>query len=74
MERTSDPRTGRPLTGGREDPDGLTDDELQAELTIAAARPRQRAPRLETLLLELARRTGSGHPAQAHRPTIGDSR
>jgi hypothetical protein len=51
------------------DPDGNA-----FAFAAAAARPRQRAPRLETLLLELARRTGSGHPAQAHRPTIGDSR
>jgi hypothetical protein len=62
MERAYDPRTGRPLIGGSDDPHALTDEELQAELTIAAARPRPRAKRLETLLLELARRTASGQP------------
>jgi hypothetical protein len=62
MERAYDPRTGRPLVEGRDDPHGLTDDELQAELTIAAARPRPRARRLDALLLELARRTASGQP------------
>jgi hypothetical protein len=62
MERAHDPRTGRPLVDGRDDPHGLTDDELQAELTIAAARPRPRAHRLEALLLELARRTASRQP------------
>ena len=65
MERACDPRTGRPLIGGRDDPDALTDDELQAELTIAAARPRQRERRLEALLLELARRTARGNGALA---------
>jgi hypothetical protein len=58
MERVHDPRTGRPLIDGRDDPQGLTDDELQAELTIAVARPR-RARRLDDLLLELARRNAS---------------
>jgi hypothetical protein len=38
---------------------GLTDDELQAEVTIAAAEPSRRAHRLEALLLELARRAPS---------------
>ena len=59
MERAYDPRTGRPLIDGRDDPQGLTDDELEAELTIAVARPQQRANRLDALLCELARRTGS---------------
>ena len=62
MERAYDPRTGRPLVDGRDDPHELTDDELQAELTIAAARPRPRARRLETLLLELTRRTAGQQP------------
>jgi len=43
-----------------DDPHGLTDEELQAELTIAVARPRQRATRLESLLLERARRSARG--------------
>ena len=60
MERAHDPRTGRPLIGGMDDPHGLTDEELQAELTIAVARPRQRATRLESLLLERARRSARG--------------
>jgi hypothetical protein len=29
MERAYDPRTGRPVIGGRDDLHGLTDDELQ---------------------------------------------
>ena len=61
MERAHDPRTGRPLIGGSDDPHGLTDEELQAELTIAVARPRQRATRLERLLLELSGRTAGRH-------------
>ena len=59
MEREFDPLTGRPLIAGRDDLQGLTDDELQAEATIAAAEPSRRAHRLEALLLELARRTPS---------------
>jgi hypothetical protein len=55
MERMYDPRTGRPLTSGKDDPQGLSDEELQVELTIAAARP-HRPHRLEALLHELARR------------------
>jgi hypothetical protein len=34
----------------------LTDDELEAELTIAAAEPRHRGERLDDLLLERTRR------------------
>ena len=59
MEREFDPRTGRPLIAGREDLQGLTMEELQAELTIASAEPTRRAVRLEALLLELARRAPS---------------
>jgi hypothetical protein len=58
-EREFDPLTGRPLIPGCDDLQGLTDDELQAEVTIAAAEPSRRAHRLEALLLELARRAPS---------------
>jgi len=61
MERVYDPRTGRPLVAGQDDIEALTTEELEAEVTIAAARPR-RAGRLDALLLELARRT-KGQPA-----------
>ena len=62
MERAYDPRTGRPLIGGSDDPRGLTDDELQVELTIAAAGPRPQAHRLDVLLLELSRRSARRQP------------
>jgi len=55
MERAYDARTGRPLIDGRDNPPRLTEDELQAELTIVSARPHQHANRLEARLLELAR-------------------
>jgi hypothetical protein len=50
-------RNGRPLADGREAVASLTDKDLEAEITIAAAAPVQRARRLDTLLLEHARRT-----------------
>jgi len=56
--RGNDPRTGRPLVDGHDRLDALTDRELAAELTIAAARPRRRIQRLDALLHELARRRG----------------
>jgi hypothetical protein len=56
MRRDYDTRTGRPLVDGRDRVDALTDRELEAELTIAAAEPRHRARRLDALLLEQARR------------------
>jgi hypothetical protein len=64
MRRDYDARTGRPLVDGRDRLDALTETELEAELTIAAAEPRHRARRLDALLLELARRRGralTGH-------------
>jgi hypothetical protein len=54
--RQVDQRTGRPLIDGRDNIEGLTDDELEAELTIAAAEPLRRAQRLDTLLLERTKR------------------
>ena len=56
MEREYDPRTGRPLVKGEDRIDALTDGELEAELTIAAAEPNRRAQRLDAVLVELARR------------------
>ena len=51
-----DTRTGRPLTDGEDRIDTLSNDELEAELTIAAQEPTRRAHRLEDVLVELARR------------------
>jgi hypothetical protein len=51
-----DQRTGRPLVDGRDSIQELTDDELEVEVTIAAAEPTHRGPRLDALLLEKARR------------------
>jgi hypothetical protein len=59
MDRDYDTRTGRPLVEGRDVVAALTDDELEAELTIAAAEPTRRAVRLDALLLELTRRRNS---------------
>jgi hypothetical protein len=58
MTRERDTRTGRPLVNGR-------DDELEVEMTIAAAEPRHRGPRLDALLLERARRRGQRQPQPA---------
>jgi hypothetical protein len=54
--RQVDQRTGRPLVDGHDRIDALTDAELEAELTIAAAEPRRRGQRLDNLLLERTRR------------------
>ncbi len=51
-----DQRTGRPLIDGRDRIDALTDEELEAELTIAAAEPTRRGQCLDNLLLEQTRR------------------
>ena len=51
-----DARTGRRLTDGEDRIDTLSNDELEAELTIAAAEPTRRAHRLDDVLVELARR------------------
>jgi hypothetical protein len=56
MKHDFDQRNGRPIAGGREVVESLTDDELEAEVTIAVAEPRRRAIRLDALLLERARR------------------
>jgi len=51
-----DKRTGRTLTDGEDRIDTLSNDQLEAELTIAAAEPTRRADRLEDVLVELTRR------------------
>jgi hypothetical protein len=56
MASEYDRRTGRPLTDGEDRIDALSNDELEAELTIAAAEPTRRADRLDDVLVELARR------------------
>ena len=61
--RQVDQRTGRPLVDGHDRIEALTDDELEAELTIAAAEPRRRGERLENLLLERTRRRAEPLPA-----------
>src|SRR5262245_34874063 len=48
--------TGRPVVGGREAVEELSDAELEIEITIAAVEPRRRAARLEALLAERERR------------------
>jgi hypothetical protein len=65
MRREHDVRTGRPLVNGRESIEELSDDELEVEVTIAAAEPRHRGPRLDALLLERARRRGHRQPQPA---------
>ena len=65
MRREHDERTGRPLVNGRESIEELSDDELEVEVTIAAAEPRHRGPRLDALLLERARRRGQQQPQPA---------
>jgi hypothetical protein len=58
-----DKLTGRPLTDGEDRIDTLSNDELEAELTIAAAEPTRRANRLDEVLVELARRGREMPPA-----------
>jgi hypothetical protein len=65
MKREYDRRTGRPLVDGRDLVEELTVEELEAEVTIAAAEPKHRANRLSDLLVELARRR-----AELVRPSI----
>jgi len=65
MNRERDERTGRPLVNGRETIEELNDDELEIEVTIAAAEPRHRGPRLDALLLERARRRSQRQPQPA---------
>jgi hypothetical protein len=65
MRREHDVRTGRPLVDGHESIEELSDDELEVEVTIAAAEPRHRGPRLDALLLERARRRGQRQPQPA---------
>lgn len=54
--RQVDDRTGRPLVDGDDRIEALTDEELEAELTIAVAEPTRRGERLGLLLLERTRR------------------
>jgi hypothetical protein len=63
--RQVDQRTGRPLVDGQDRIEALTDDELEAELTIAAEEPRMRAQRLDDLLLERTRRRIEPVPASS---------
>jgi hypothetical protein len=65
MSREHDERTGRPLVNGRDSIEELTDEELEVEVTIAAAEPRHRGLRLDALLLERARRRSQGQPQPA---------
>jgi hypothetical protein len=65
MSREQDARTGRPLVNGRDSIEELSDHELEVEMTIAAAEPRHRGPRLDALLLERARRRGQRQPQPA---------
>ncbi|HEY4236982.1 MAG TPA: hypothetical protein VGM45_06570 [Gaiellaceae bacterium] len=65
MNRDHDARTGRPLVNGRDSIEELSDDELEVEVTIAAAEPRHRGLRLDALLLERARRRAQRQPQLA---------
>jgi hypothetical protein len=65
MSRERDERTGRPLVNGRDSIEELSDDELEVEVTIAAAEPRHRGVRLDALLLERARRQSRRQPQPA---------
>ncbi len=65
LRRDRDERTGRPLVDGRDSIEELSDDELEVEVTIAAAEPRSRGLRLDALLLERARRRGQRQPQPA---------
>ena len=63
--RERDQRTGRPLVNGRDSIEELSDEELEAEMTIAVAEPRHRGLRLDALLLERARRQSQVEPQPA---------
>jgi hypothetical protein len=65
VTREQDARTGRPLVNGRDSIEELSDDELEVEVTIAAAEPRRRGLRLDALLLERARRRSRRQPQPA---------
>jgi hypothetical protein len=65
LRREQDQRTGRPLVNGRDSIEELSDDELEVEVTIAAAEPSRRRLRLDALLLERARRRGQRQPQPA---------
>jgi hypothetical protein len=63
--REHDQRTGRPLVNGRDSIEELSDEELEAEMTIAVAEPRHRGLRLDALLVERARRRSQREPQLA---------
>jgi len=65
LRREHDKRTGRPLFDGRDSIEELSDDELEAEVTIAAEEPSRRRLRLDALLLEQARRRAQRQPQPA---------
>jgi hypothetical protein len=65
LRRGHDERTGRPLFDGRDCIEELSDDELEAEVTIAAEEPSRRRSRLDALLIEQARRRGQRQPQPA---------
>jgi len=65
LRRGHDERTGRPLVDGRDCIEELSDDELEAEVTIAAEEPSRRRLRLDALLLERARRRAQRQPQPA---------
>jgi hypothetical protein len=65
LRREHDQRTGRPLVNGRDSIEELSDDELEAEVTIAAEEPIRRRLRFDALLLERARRRGQRQPQPA---------
>ena len=72
MKTTShDPHTGRPLADGHEAVETLSDDELEAELTVTAYDPVRRADHYDHLMGEwLARKRGyrqPHHPPRAKR-------
>jgi hypothetical protein len=62
--RQVDDRTGRPLVDGDDRIEALTDEELEAELTIAVAEPTRRGERLGLLLLERTRRRNPARPGR----------
>ena len=65
MRPERDERTGRPLVNGRDSIPELSDDELEVEVTIAAAGPSRRGLRLDALLVERARRRAQRQPQPA---------
>lgn len=54
--------TGRPMVGGHEAVEELSDAELEAEITIAALDARRRSARFDALLIERTLRRDAGGP------------